>query len=83
VADYSAMKPYMKKNNLHYFTFFQNSEKTIKASPRQGVKDIYINSLENLGFNDISAEQTTVTRTALKRQINTCGTSPSNPFYLT
>jgi hypothetical protein len=30
-AVYSAMKSYMEKNNLHYFTFFSNSEKPIKA----------------------------------------------------
>jgi hypothetical protein len=31
MADYSAMKYYLEKNNLHYFTFSQNSEKPIKA----------------------------------------------------
>jgi hypothetical protein len=31
IADYSAMKSYLEKNNLHYFIFSPNSEKTIKA----------------------------------------------------
>jgi hypothetical protein len=31
MAGYSAMKFYLEKNNLHYFTFTPNSEKPIKA----------------------------------------------------
>jgi hypothetical protein len=31
MADYSAMKSYLEKNNLQYFTFSPNSEKPIKA----------------------------------------------------
>jgi hypothetical protein len=31
MADYSAMKSYLERNNLNYFTFSPNSEKTIKA----------------------------------------------------
>jgi hypothetical protein len=31
MAEYSAMKTYLEKNNLHYFTFSQNSEKPTKA----------------------------------------------------
>jgi hypothetical protein len=31
MADYCAMKFYLEKNNLHYFTFYPNSEKYIKA----------------------------------------------------
>jgi hypothetical protein len=31
MVDYSAMKFYLEKNNLHYFTFSPNSEKPIKA----------------------------------------------------
>jgi hypothetical protein len=31
MADYSAMKSYLEKNNLHYFTFSPNSEKPIMA----------------------------------------------------
>jgi hypothetical protein len=33
MADYSAMKSYLEKNNLLYFNFSPNSEKPIKASP--------------------------------------------------
>jgi hypothetical protein len=32
IVDYSAMKSYMEKNNLHYFIFSPNSEKPIKAA---------------------------------------------------
>jgi hypothetical protein len=31
MVDYSAMKSYLEKNNLHYFTFSPNSGKPIKA----------------------------------------------------
>jgi hypothetical protein len=31
MADYSAIKFYLEKNNLHYFTFSSNSEKPLKA----------------------------------------------------
>jgi hypothetical protein len=31
MADYSATKSHLKKNNLQYFTFSPNSEKPIKA----------------------------------------------------
>jgi hypothetical protein len=51
MADYSAMKSYLEKNNLHYFTFSQNSEKPIKAVirhlPDTPTEDIS-NSLEDL-----------------------------------
>jgi hypothetical protein len=30
-ADYAAMKSYLQKNDLHYFTFSPNSEKPIKT----------------------------------------------------
>jgi hypothetical protein len=32
MADYSAMKSYLEKNNLQYFNFSPNSEKPIKAA---------------------------------------------------
>jgi hypothetical protein len=65
------MKSYLKKNNLHYFTFFSNSEKCIKAvirhlPPDMQAKDIP-NSLENFGFNVIKVMQMMVTR---KQQTN-------------
>jgi hypothetical protein len=58
MADYSAMKSYLEKNNPHYFTFSPNSEKPIKATirhlpPDTAVEDIS-NSLEDLGFNVIN-----------------------------
>jgi hypothetical protein len=31
MANYSTMKSYLEKNNLHCFTFSPNSEKPIKA----------------------------------------------------
>jgi hypothetical protein len=56
----------MEKNNLHYFTFFPNSEKPIKAvirhppteTPAEGISNI----LENSSFNAINVRQITATR---------------------
>jgi hypothetical protein len=58
MADYSAIKCYLDKSNLHYFTFSPNSEKPIKAvvcnlPPDMQAEDIS-NSLEDLGFNVIN-----------------------------
>jgi hypothetical protein len=66
MADYSAMKSYHKKNNLHYFTFCLNFEKPMKAvirhlPPDTPVEDIS-NSLEDLGFNVTNVRQMTATR---------------------
>jgi hypothetical protein len=63
MVDYSAMKSYLEKNNLQYFTFSPNSEKPIKAIihhllPDMTVKDIS-NSPEDLGFNIINVRQLT------------------------
>jgi hypothetical protein len=65
MADYSAMKSYLEKNNLHYFTFSPNFEKPIKTvihhlSPDMPAEDTS-NSLEDLGFNIISVRQMTAT----------------------
>jgi hypothetical protein len=51
MADYSATKSHLQKNILHYFAFFPNSEKRIKAvichlpldTPAEGIS----NSLED------------------------------------
>jgi hypothetical protein len=68
MADYLAMKSYLEKNNLHYFIFFPNSEKPIKAIihhlPPDMPAEVISNSLEDLGFNVIKARQVTATRTA-------------------
>jgi hypothetical protein len=63
MVDYSAMKSYLEKNNLHYFTFSTNSEKRIKAvichlPPDTPVEDIS-NSLDDSGFNVINVKQMT------------------------
>jgi hypothetical protein len=68
MADYSAMKSYLEKSNLHYFTFSPNSKKPIKAvichlppdMPAEGIS----NRLENLGFNIINVRQMTATQRA-------------------
>jgi hypothetical protein len=65
MADYSAMKPYLEKNNLHYFTFSPNSEKPIKAiihhlPPDMPAEDIS-NSLEDICFNGFNMRQMTAT----------------------
>jgi hypothetical protein len=68
IANNLAMKSHLEKNNLHYFTFSQNSEKPIKIvishllldKPAKDISD----SLENLSFNVINVRQMTATRTA-------------------
>jgi hypothetical protein len=61
MADYSAIKSYLEKNNLPYFTFSPNSEKPIKAVMRHLPPDTpaeeISNSLEGLGFSVINVRQ--------------------------
>jgi hypothetical protein len=71
MVDYSTIKFYLKKNNLHYFTFSPNSEKAIKAvihhlHPDMPVEDMS-SSLEGIGFNVIKLKKT-ATRTATNEQ---------------
>jgi hypothetical protein len=66
MADYSAMKSYLEKNNLRYSTCTPNSEKPIKAvihhlHPEKPA-DIS-KSLQNLGYN-VNVTQMIATRTA-------------------
>jgi hypothetical protein len=68
MADYSAKKSYLEKNNL-YFTFYPNSEKPIKAvirhlPPDTPSEDIS-NSLEGLGFNVNNVRQLMANRRSL------------------
>jgi hypothetical protein len=72
MADYSAVKSYMEKNYLHYFTFSLDSEKPMKAvirhlPPDMPAEDIS-NSLEDLGFNIMKVRQMMATRTAINSQ---------------
>jgi hypothetical protein len=72
MAEYSAMKSSLEKNNLHYFNFSPNSEKPIKAvirhlppdTPRENIS----NSLENLGFNIINVRQLATNQRAPNEQ---------------
>jgi hypothetical protein len=72
MADCSAMKSYLQKCNLHYFTFTPNSQKPVKAvirhlppgTPAEDISD----SLEDLGFNVINVRQMTATQTASNGQ---------------
>jgi hypothetical protein len=68
MTDYSAMKSYLEKNNLQYFTFSPNSEKPIKAVIRHLPLDtpakVISNSREGLGFSFINVRQLTTNRTA-------------------
>jgi hypothetical protein len=66
MADYLAVKSYLQKYNLHYFTFSPNSEKPIKTvvrhvPPDTPAEDIS-NSLEDLGFNVTRVRQLTTNR---------------------
>jgi hypothetical protein len=60
LADYSTMKSYLEKNNLHCFTFSLNFEEPIKAVirhlPQDTPSEEISNSLDDLGFNVISVD---------------------------
>jgi hypothetical protein len=61
MTDYSAMKSYLEKNNLHHSTFSPDSKKPIKAvihhlPPDTPAEDIS-NGLEDLVFNVINMRQ--------------------------
>jgi hypothetical protein len=66
MADFSAIKIYLEKNKLSYFSFFPKSEKPIKAvirhlpinTPAEDISD----GLVSLGFDVISVKQMTTTR---------------------
>jgi hypothetical protein len=65
MADYSAIKCFLEKNNLHYFTFSPNSKKPIKAvichlPADMSTEDIF-NSLDNLAFNVINIRKMVAT----------------------
>jgi hypothetical protein len=67
MADDSAMKSYLKTNNLHYSTFSPNCEEPVKAVIRYlptdtPAEDVF-NNLEDLGFSVINVRQMTATRT--------------------
>jgi hypothetical protein len=74
MADYSAMKSYLEKNNLYYFTFSPNSEKPIKAIihhiPPDTPAENISSSLEELAFNIINMRQMTATQRAPDQQIH-------------
>jgi hypothetical protein len=82
MADFSAIKAYLEKNNLSFFTFFPKSEKPIKAvirhlpqnTPAEDISD----GLVSLGFDVISVKQMTTTRRSA-----TEGTTTNNlPLFL-
>jgi hypothetical protein len=84
MADYSAMKSYLEKNNLHYLSCSLNSEKPIKAETRHLPPDTpaerISNGLENLGFNVINVRLLTTNRSAPNKQTHV--ETPSVPSYL-
>jgi hypothetical protein len=82
MAYFSAIKAYLEKNNVFYYTFFPKSEKPIKAvirhlpqnTPAEDISD----RLLSLGFDVISAKQMATTRRS-----NTEGPSTGNvPLFL-
>jgi hypothetical protein len=58
MADSSAMKTYLEKNNLYCFTFSPNSEKFVKAVIRHFLPDTPAKNISNgivdLGFSVIN-----------------------------
>jgi hypothetical protein len=46
--DYSAMKSYLEKNDVHYFTFPPNSEKPIKALICHLPPDMQVEDISNI-----------------------------------
>jgi hypothetical protein len=66
MADYSAMKSYLEKITLHYFTFSPNSEKPIEVVvchlPPETLAENISSSLENLDFDVIKVRQIMATR---------------------
>jgi hypothetical protein len=70
MEDYLAMKYYLEKNNLHYFTFSPNSEKPMKVViyqlPQDTPVEYVCNSLEDLGCNIINVRQMIAIRIAPK-----------------
>jgi hypothetical protein len=79
MTDYSIVKYYLDKNDLHYFTFSPNSEKPIKIvslhlPPLTPEEDIS-NSLPDLVFSTINMRQRMSTRKAPNGQSH-LGTLP-------
>jgi hypothetical protein len=67
MADYSAMKSYLEKNNRNYFTFSPNSENHINAVihlPADTPAEDISNSHEALGFNVINVRELATNRRA-------------------
>jgi hypothetical protein len=68
MEDYSAIKSYLEKNNLHYFALSPNSEKPTKAVirhlPPDTPAEAISNSLEDSGFSDNNVRQITAARRA-------------------
>jgi hypothetical protein len=72
MPDYSGMKFYLKKNNLHCFIFSPNSEKPIKAVihhlPSDTPAEDISNNPQDVGFNFIILRQLTTNRRTPNRQ---------------
>jgi hypothetical protein len=84
MADYSAMKSYLEKNGLHYFTFSPNSKNSIKAvilhlPPETPAEDIS-NGLEDLALNVVNVRQMTANRRAPNGQTRV---KPFPQFFVT
>jgi hypothetical protein len=86
MADYSAMKSYLDKNNLQHFTFSPNSEKPIKAVIRHLPPDTpavdISNSLENLGYNVFNVRQLTTNQKRAQNGQSYVETLPLFPCHL-
>jgi hypothetical protein len=86
MTDYAAMKSYLEKNNLQYFTFSPSSEKPIKVVIRHLPPDTppedTSNSLEGLGTQRHQREAIDDQSKSTK-WTNPLGNPTSIPCYLT
>jgi hypothetical protein len=66
LGDFAAVKSYLERNNLHYFTFYPKSLKPINAVIRHLLLNTpahdYSDGLMDLGFDIISVKQMSTTR---------------------
>jgi hypothetical protein len=85
MEDYSAIESYLEENNLQYFTFSPNSEKTMTAvihhHPSGMPAEDISNGLEDFGFNVMNMRQNDSHLKSTQLRTPSC-TPASIPCYL-